>query len=231
MDKFIEGIGWYLVFIFSLVLHEAAHAFTAWKLGDWTAYREGIVTLNPYPHMRREPFGTVIIPILTYVLGGWMAGWGSSPYDPLWADRHPGRAALMSIAGPLANLLLVVLSFIVMRIGLAAGFFAAPQTILFSHYVDAVNGGRMQSIGFLVSVFFSLNILLFLLNLLPLPPLDGSGVLRLIRGSVGDRINAFIRSPIVSLAGIMIAWKLIDLLYPLAQNLAIKVLYPWLTYS
>ena len=230
MDKLVEGIGWYLVFLLSLVLHEAAHSFTAWKLGDPTAREAGLVTLNPYPHIRREPFGTFVIPILSFIIGGWMAGWGSAPYDPEWARKNPGRSALMSVAGPAANLLLVLLAFVVMRIGISAGFFLSPHTIYFSHMVDMAWPGRMDAIGFLVSTFFSLNILLFLLNLLPIPPLDGSGVYRLIRGNVGEKISAVLRSPFVAIGGIMVAWKLIDVIYPAAQSLAIKLLYPGVTY-
>ncbi len=231
MEKFVEGMGWYLVFILSVTVHEAAHAFTAWKLGDPTAHDEGQATLNPYPHIRREPVGMVVIPIITYILSGWMAGWGSAPYDPEWARRHPLRALLMSFAGPSANLALFLISFGIMRIGLNAGFFAPPETIYFSHMVDAVQGGRMQAITFLVSVIFSLNLLLFVLNFMPIPPLDGSGIYRLFRGPAGEKLQAFIRSPFVAFAGIMVAWKLLDLIYPAIQDVAIKLLYPGLIYG
>jgi len=57
---------------FSTILHEAAHAFSALKLGDSTAYEGGQVTLDPFPHIQREPFGTVIVPIISFFLGGWL---------------------------------------------------------------------------------------------------------------------------------------------------------------
>jgi len=231
MDKLVEGIGWYLVFILSLVVHEAAHAFTAWKLGDPTAREVGQVTLNPYPHIRREPIGTVVVPIVTYLIGGWMAGWGSAPYDPQWARRNPGKAILMSFAGPTANMVLILISFAVIRIGIGAGFFDSPQTIYFSHMVEAVQPGRMEAVAFLVSVVFSLNVLLFFFNMMPIPPLDGSGIYRLFRGGLGERIQAFIHSPFVSFGGIFVAWKLIDLLYPSIQLLAIRLLYPGVMYG
>ena len=63
MEKLSQGILWYLVFLFSTTLHEAAHAFSALKLGDDTAEQGGQVTLNPVPHLRREPVGTIVIPI------------------------------------------------------------------------------------------------------------------------------------------------------------------------
>ena len=86
------AVVWYAAFLFSLTVHEAAHALVALKLGDPTAYHGGQVTLNPVPHIRREPFGTVVVPIVVYLMSGWMMGWASAPYDPHWAERHPKRA-------------------------------------------------------------------------------------------------------------------------------------------
>ena len=81
MDFLALGLGWYVVFVFSVTCHEAAHAFAAMKLGDKTAYHGGQVTLDPTPHVRRSPFGMVVVPILSFLLGGWMIGWASAPYD------------------------------------------------------------------------------------------------------------------------------------------------------
>ncbi len=94
------GFLWYIAFLFSLTCHEASHALVARWGGDLTAAEGGQVTLNPLPHIRREIFGTVIVPILSYVLGGWMIGWGSAPYDPRWRYQYPRRAAWMALAGP-----------------------------------------------------------------------------------------------------------------------------------
>jgi hypothetical protein len=93
-----NGAVWYVVFLFSLTCHEAAHALVAKWGGDPTAFRGGQVTLNPIPHMRREVFGTIIMPSLSDALGGWMIGWASAPYDPRWRERHP---AVRTRAGPL----------------------------------------------------------------------------------------------------------------------------------
>ena len=104
----VEGLTWFVVFIFSTTLHEAGHALAAWKLGDSTAYEGGQVSLNPLPHIRREPVGMVLVPLISFAMSHWMMGWASAPYDPLWAHRYPKRAALMAAAGPAANLLLVL---------------------------------------------------------------------------------------------------------------------------
>ena len=76
---------WLLVFIFSLTAHEAAHAWAAKRLGDLTAYQGGQVTLDPIPHIRREPLGMLIIPIASYFSSGWMFGWASAPFNFAWA--------------------------------------------------------------------------------------------------------------------------------------------------
>ena len=114
MSNFILiGAWWYASFILSTVIHEAAHAWAALKLGDETAYEGGQVSLNPEPHIRREPFGMVVIPLLTYFIGGWMMGWASAPYDPTWAMQYPKRAALMALAGPVSNLCLAVIAGVI----------------------------------------------------------------------------------------------------------------------
>jgi len=57
------------------------------------------VTLNPWPHIRREPVGMILVPLITFATRGWMMGWASAPYDPTWAHRYPRRAAVMALAG------------------------------------------------------------------------------------------------------------------------------------
>ena len=105
----VSGLQWYLVFLYSTTLHEAAHAWAALKLGDDTAYQGGQVTLDPTPHIRREPIGMVVVPLLSFLFGGWMIGWASTPYDPDWAMRYPRRSAWMSLAGPALTLQQILL--------------------------------------------------------------------------------------------------------------------------
>ena len=100
MDELLLGVIWYAALIFSLTFHEAAHALAAKRGGDPTAYLGGQVSLDPTPHIRREQLGTVVVPILSYAMAGWMIGWASTPYDRRWAERYPRRAAWMSLAGP-----------------------------------------------------------------------------------------------------------------------------------
>ena len=102
MNNIGEGLTFYVVFLFSTTLHEAAHAWAAKLGGDLTAYHGGQVSLDPLPHIRREPFGMVILPLLTALTMGFPIGFASAPYDPEWAQKYPKRSAWMALAGPAA---------------------------------------------------------------------------------------------------------------------------------
>src|SRR5260370_41904738 len=104
------GFSWYVAFLFSTTCHEAAHALAAKIGGDDTAFAGGQVSLNPVPHIQREPWGMVVIPILSLIMTGNLFGWASAPYDPLWERRHPRRAAWMALAGPATNDTLVLIA-------------------------------------------------------------------------------------------------------------------------
>lgn len=231
MEQLAVGFLWYFAFIFSTVLHEASHAFMAMKLGDKTAYQGGQVTLDPLPHIKREPFGTTVVPVLTFIMGGWMIGWASTPYDPLWARRFPERSAWMSLAGPLSNLLLVVLSAALIHLGMRFDIFYAPDTINFSRVTAAYQGGFFSTAATLVSIFFSLNLILFIFNLIPLPPLDGSGAIPLFL----ERKNAikymdFIQNPQFMLIGLLIAWQAFGHIFDPLHLASINMLYPGQNY-
>ncbi|MFQ5767869.1 MAG: site-2 protease family protein, partial [Acidobacteriota bacterium] len=176
-----EAAIWYVVFLFSLTIHEAAHALVAHLGGDHTAYQGGQVTLNPVPHMAREPMGTILLPFLSFFTMGWMMGWASTPFDPVWGRRYPRRQALMSLAGPAGNLTVAFGAWAALRLLLATGVLVAPEQISFSHLVAPPAGTPLESlltpVALLLSVALGLNVLLGLFNLLPLPPLDGAGVL------------------------------------------------------
>jgi Zn-dependent protease len=215
------GAIWFAAFLFSTTLHEAAHALVAWRLGDPTAYHGGQVSMNPIPHVRREPLGMIIVPLLSFFANlqsgnRWMFGWASAPYDPTWAARHPRRAGVMALAGPLANLLLAVLAGIGIRVGLLTGVFAPATQLPFDQLVVAPAGGTWGALAALLSVFFSLNLILFLFNLLPLPPMDGSAVIQLVLPEeVSRRWQEMIRQPLIGIIGILVAWRLFRyVLYP-----------------
>ena len=202
-ELLVQGLTWFVVFIFSTTLHEAGHAFAAWKLGDPTAYEGGQVSLNPLPHIKREPIGMVLVPIISFALNGWMMGWASAPYDPEWAHRYPKRAAIMAAAGPAGNLLLAVIA------GIAIRLTGAPE------------GG----LGTTLLILFYLNLLLFVFNLLPVPPLDGSAILPMFMSDdMARRYRELLHQPMFSLLGLLLAWKVFPYLFSPIQALAFRLL-------
>ncbi len=230
-DTVVLGLAWFVVFLFSTTLHEASHALVAKRLGDPTAYLGGQVTLNPVPHIRREPFGMVVVPIVSFLLGGWMFGWASAPFDPNWALRHPRRAAGMALAGPASNLALVILAGFLIRLGIAAGYFHAPEVIGFSHVTASSMGSMATALAAFLSVLFTLNLVLCVFNLLPLPPLDGSAAVQLLMSpGLARRYQAFLRQPAFSWIGIFIAWRLFGQVFEPVLRLAIELLYPGVHY-
>jgi Zn-dependent protease len=217
---------WYAVFIVSLTFHEAAHAFAALKFGDPTAYYQGQVTLDPVPHIRRSPFGMVIVPIVSFILGGWMIGWASAPYDPYWADSNRRKAALMAMAGPAANFVLILLAALAIRAGMLMGFFHAPEQITFSRITSATPGPA-NAVSILISILFSLNLVLLAFNLIPLPPLDGSSILTFfLSDQAARRYNAVIQEPQYRLIGLIIAWHMLDFILRPVHTIALNILYP-----
>jgi Zn-dependent protease len=150
--------------IFAITLHEAAHGYVARHFGDMTATMAGRVSLNPLRHI--DPFGTVALPLILLALtklfgGGIIFGW-AKPVPVNFANlRHPKRDMLwVAAAGPLSNFAMALFWALVLKIGLSmpGNFFALPLAL-------------MGAAG----VFF--NIIIMVLNLVPLPPLDGGRIL------------------------------------------------------
>ena len=227
MEQLTTGAFWYVDYLLSTSLHEAAHGFAALRLGDRTADEAGQVTINPIPHIRREPLGMVVVPLVSFLAGGWMIGWASVPFNRAWAYAYPRRSALMSLAGPAANLALAVRAAGVIRAGILAGGFVAPESISHSHLVEAAAGGGLFAAAALfVSVLFSLTLLLCVFNLLPVPPLDGSGSIPLFLGESRARTYLdWVRNPSFSFVGLMVAWKLFDVIYGPLRLFFINLLF------
>lgn len=229
MPDLVDGLVFYVVFLFSTTLHEAAHAWAAMRGGDRTAYEGGQVSLDPLPHIRREPVGMVALPLISVILSGWPLGFASAPYDRGWAERYPDRAAWMALAGPAANLLLVLIAGALINAGLATGIFFPPEQIGFADVTSASAGADSlwSSVAYLLGVVFALNLLLLAFNLLPVPPLDGSAALVLgLPERVVPRYQAFIWSnPGVGLVGILIAWQFFDFIFDPVFTAALNGLY------
>jgi Zn-dependent protease len=230
-ETLIDGMFWFVAFLLSTTIHEAAHAWVALLGGDPTA--RGQVTLSPIPHIRREPIGMLVVPLLTAFTQGWAIGWASTPYDPQWAAQHPHRAARMAAAGPAANLLIALVAFLALRIGLATGVFAAPAAIRFEHLVDPVGGGTLLAFAAQgLSVLLILNVLLMAFNLIPLPPLDGASVIGLLLPADAARgLARFIRTPAFSFLGLVVAWRVFPRLARPLFRAVLTLLHPGSRYG
>ncbi len=224
MDTLFWGLAWYFVFVISVTFHEAAHAWAAKRQGDLTAYAGGQVSLNPYPHMRREPWGMVVLPVISVFLIGWPFGYASTPYSAEWAHHHPKKAAWMGFMGPIANLCLAVLAVVAIKVGIWGEVFLDPTRINLRHWVDPAASGLWTAAAAFISLLFSINLILLILNLFPLPPFDGSNVISLfLPDRAARKYNQFIRKPVFGFFGFFIAWflfrPLFQIIFPAIANL------------
>ena len=151
----------FAVLLFSLTVHEMAHAVTADWLGDPTARRLGRISLNPAVHI--DPVGTIMLPLLGLLAGGFVFGWAKPvPVNPANLKNHRQDFLVIAAAGPASNILMAIGAS--MLLGLMPGGLGASEGM----------AGVMATFGF---AMVQLNLLLAVFNMLPIPPLDGGNVL------------------------------------------------------
>ncbi|HOD40385.1 MAG TPA: site-2 protease family protein [Candidatus Wallbacteria bacterium] len=157
-------------FIIAITVHEAAHAFVAYKCGDTTAYDEGRVSLNPINHV--DPFGTVILPVMLLIMNSpFMFGWAKPvPVDPRNLNDPKTDEYWISLAGPLSNFAL-------------AAIFGGIVRMLMGYGDGMVKSGVLSIETAILMLKFSaavisVNLVLGIFNLIPIPPLDGFNVIR-----------------------------------------------------
>ena len=153
---------WILPVIFAITVHEVAHGWVAKRYGDNTASSLGRLTLNPIKHI--DLFGTIILPGLLLMTGtGFIFGWAKPvPVDPRNFKNPLRDMAIVALAGPVSNLLMAVAWALITRLGVTIG--AGTEAISLPLIYTGVAG-------------ISINLVLALINLLPIPPLDGSRIL------------------------------------------------------
>jgi Zn-dependent protease len=149
---------WVLPVLFAITLHEVAHGWVARLYGDNTAMKMGRLTLNPLKHI--DPIGTVLVPAILLMLGGFIFGWAKPVPVDFKKLRHPKRdMAIVALAGPLANLLMAFFWALFARFGLWLDYAYISKPLVYMGYAG-----------------IAINLVLMLLNLLPLPPLDGGRI-------------------------------------------------------
>ena len=193
--------------ILAITLHEAAHGYVAMRFGDMTAYAAGRVSLNPIRHI--DPFGTIALPLAILAIAklfggsGILFGW-AKPVPVNFANlRHPKRDMLwVAAAGPLSNLVMALLWALVAKIAVSmpASYFALPMAL-------------MGAAGVFTNVIF------MVLNLLPLPPLDGGRILvSLLPHGLGLRLARLERYGFVILIVLLFAGVLNGVLWPVIRT-------------
>lgn len=190
---------WTLPVLFAITAHEAAHGWAAKRLGDSTAMMLGRLTLNPVKHI--DPVGTLLVPGLMLVFSGFIFGW-AKPVPVTWENlRRPKRdMALVAMAGPAANLIMALLWVVIMKVSLIlpVGLSMATQPLLL-----------MGMAG------IQINLILLILNLIPLPPLDGSRVVSsLLPDKLSWRYNQLENYGLLILMGLMFTGVLTDIIGP-----------------
>jgi Zn-dependent protease len=172
--------------LFSLSFHECAHAWMASRLGDQTARLEGRITLNPMYHA--DPFGTLLIPALIIFgplvgfnfFSGILIGWAKpTPVITRNFRKIVRDDNLVTLAGPASNLVLVLLAFFVLAV--MAVTLPNGRAVVQTSFIAALNPASLvpaQPVALLCSLAVLINLSLFFFNLLPIPPLDGSHLLR-----------------------------------------------------
>jgi len=150
-----------LPLLFAITVHEVAHGWVARRLGDPTAMMLGRLTLNPIKHI--DPIGTVVLPIVLLIAGGFIFGWAKPVPVTFENLRNPKRdMAIVAVAGPLANLVMALFWAVVAK--LAVVLFASGS------------GWAAHPLLLMGELGVSFNVILLVLNLLPIPPLDGSRI-------------------------------------------------------
>ena len=156
--------------VFSLSVHESAHAWMSNQFGDDLARLQGRISLNPMSHV--DPIGTLLFPAISFFTGAPLIGWAKpTPVNPLrWRNKRVANF-WVSIAGVICNFLIAIAAGLTIRILFSMGMIGPGSSV--SDSDSTITAGAVQ----LLVVFFTLNVALGVFNLLPIPPLDGSKVL------------------------------------------------------
>lgn len=200
-----------LPILFAITVHEVAHAWVANKLGDKTAYLLGRITLNPFKHI--DLIGTVLVPILFMLFGGIMFGW-ARPVPINFANlKHPRRdIVLVSWAGPLSNFVMALLWGLVAKLGM----------ILQVHYPWF----WLNALFYMGQAGIQINLVFMVLNLIPIPPLDGGKIfLALLPSRLAIKFSRIEPYGFIIVLVLFVAGILNYIIYPLVVFLSKFIVY------
>ena len=214
-----------VVLLMAISCHEAGHAWMSYKYGDDTAFMLGRVTINPLKHT--DPIGTLLIPIVAFVLGSVggalgnipLIGWGKpTPVNPRKWTKYKEANVMVSIAGIGANLILAIVGFAIFK------------SLLEFHLITAENidSGLMKPLIILLQYMIMLNVSLAVFNLLPFPPLDGSKVLSTFLPESFQPVFALLEQYGFLILMLLVYWGVIGVIIrPVFAFVQYLLLTPW----
>jgi len=211
------------VVLFAISFHESAHAYAALKFGDTTARDLGRISLNPIRHI--DPVGSILVPLMLYLFSGLIFGAAKPTPVDLRNTRDPRLANLVvSAAGPASNFLLATLGIL----GFALIRRLDPSAM--ADLLGALQGNRFASgalapITYLLFFFVLVNVMLGVFNLLPIPPLDGSGVLLSLGGAPVARVFEVIRPFGFLILILLIATPVLGNLFRPIQGVVLRLIF------
>lgn len=206
MQSVAEILAWYVVFVFSITLHEAVHAFIAEKSGVANQYTGGSISFDPLFHIKREPIGMLVFPLISIIWVGWPFGYSKISYSPIVAIKNKKKSLLISISGPLFHFIVIVIAAFLIRYCILLEVFDKPLAI-FSHHIiiSTARNDMVFVFAKLLSMIFTTNLLLLFYNITPIPPMDASSVVNLFLKEKGALIyQSIVEHPSFGIVGLFV---------------------------